>query len=60
LVEWDIQNLENEQNAFTGAVRLYSLKPVNKTLSDNINFDSSDTDSENNNINIIDFISDDE
>lgn len=40
LVEWDIQNLENEQNAFTGAIRLYSLKPVNKTLSDNINFDS--------------------
>lgn len=40
IVEWDIQNLENEQNAFTGAVRLYSLKPVNKTLSDNINFDS--------------------
>lgn len=40
LVEWDIQNLENEMNAFTGAIRLYSLKPVNKTLSDNINFDS--------------------
>ena len=40
LVEWDIQNLENEQNAFTGAIRLYNLKPVNKTLSDNINFDS--------------------
>lgn len=40
LVEWDIQNLENEQNAFTGAIRLYSLKPVNKTLSDNINFDT--------------------
>jgi hypothetical protein len=33
-------NLENEQNAFTGAIRLYSLRPVNKTLSDNINFDS--------------------
>ena len=40
LVEWDIQNLENEYNMFTGAVRLYNLKPVNKTLSDNINFDS--------------------
>lgn len=40
LIEWDIQNLENEQNAFTGAIRLYSLKPVNKTLSDNISFDS--------------------
>jgi hypothetical protein len=40
LVEWEVQNLENQQNAFTGSIRLYSLKPVNKTLSDNIDYDS--------------------
>lgn len=40
LIEWEIQNLENLQNSFTGAIRLYSLKPTNKTFSDNINYDS--------------------
>jgi len=40
LVEWEVQNLENQQNAFTGSIRLYSLKPVVKTLSDNIDYDS--------------------
>jgi len=40
LIEWEIINLENEQGIFTGAVRLYGLKAVPKTLSDNISFDS--------------------
>ena len=40
LIEWDIENIENQQNAFTGAIRLYSLKPTNKTFTDNINYDS--------------------
>jgi hypothetical protein len=40
MVEWEVQNLENQQNAFTGSIRLYSLKPVVKTLSDNIDYDT--------------------
>lgn len=40
MVEWEVQNLENQQNAFTGSIRLFSLKPVNKTLSDNIDYDT--------------------
>lgn len=40
LVEWDIENLENSQNAFTGSIRLYSLKSVNKTFTDNISYSS--------------------
>jgi hypothetical protein len=40
LVEWNIQNIENSQNNFTGQIRLYSLKPLNQTLTDNIKYDS--------------------
>jgi hypothetical protein len=40
LVEWSIQNIENSQNSFTGQIRLYSLKPLNQTLTDNIKYDS--------------------
>lgn len=40
LIEWEIQNLENTQNAFTGHIRLYGLKPLNTTLTDNIQYDS--------------------
>jgi hypothetical protein len=46
LIEWDIQNLENApsqstgENAFTGQVRLYSLKPLGKVYTDVINYDS--------------------
>ena len=40
LIEWDIENLENQFSAYTGAVRLYSLKPTNKTFTDNISYDS--------------------
>jgi hypothetical protein len=40
LIEWGIQNLENTQNAFTGQIRLYSLKPVGKVYTDLISYDS--------------------
>lgn len=40
LIEWNITNLENVMNAFTGSVRLYSLKPSKEVLTDNINYDS--------------------
>lgn len=40
LIEWDIQNIENTQNSFTGQIRLFSLKPLNQTLTDNIKYDS--------------------
>jgi len=40
LIEWNIQNLENVMNAFTGRVSLYSLKPNREILTDNINYDS--------------------
>jgi hypothetical protein len=40
LIEWNIYNLDNQQNAFTGDITLYKLKPGEKTLTDNINYDS--------------------
>lgn len=40
LVEWNVYNLDNQQNAFTGDITLYKLKSVEKTLTDNINYDS--------------------
>ena len=40
LVEWNIQNLENTQDAFTGQIRLYSLKPLGKVYTDVINYGS--------------------
>jgi hypothetical protein len=40
LIEWDIQNIDNGQNSFTGQIRLFSLKPLNVTLTDNIKYDS--------------------
>jgi hypothetical protein len=40
LIEWSIQNIENSQNSFTGQIRLFSLKPLNQTLTDNIKYDS--------------------
>jgi hypothetical protein len=40
LVEWSVQNIENSQNSFTGQIRLYSLKPLDQTLTDNIKYDS--------------------
>lgn len=40
LIEWDIDNLENMMEQFTGSIRLYSLKPTTQTLSDNIQYDS--------------------
>lgn len=40
MVEWDIDNLYTFEDSFTGSIRLYSLKPVTKTFSDNINYDT--------------------
>ena len=40
LVEWNIQNPENTQNAFTGQIRLYSLKPLGKVYTDVISYNS--------------------
>lgn len=40
LIEWEVQNLENTQNSFTGQIFLYGLKPLNTTLTDNIQYDS--------------------
>ena len=40
LIEWDVQNLENTQDAFTGQIRLYGLKPLNSTFTDSIQYDS--------------------
>ena len=40
LIEWNVYNLDNQQNAFTGDITLYKLKSVEKTLTDNINYDS--------------------
>ena len=40
LVEWNIQNPENTQDAFTGQIRLYSLKPLGKVYTDIISYSS--------------------
>lgn len=40
LIEWVIINPENKQNAFTGAVYLYSLKPNESVNSKNLQVDS--------------------
>jgi hypothetical protein len=40
LIEWDIDNLETFEDSFTGTIRLYSLKPVTKTFSNNISYDT--------------------
>ena len=45
LVEWDIDNLDTFEDSFTGSIRLYSLKPVNKTFSNNISYDTNLDDS---------------
>ena len=40
LIEWDIDNLDTNFSAFTGSIRLYSLKPVTKTFTNNISYDT--------------------
>ena len=40
LIEWDIDNLDTFEDSFTGSIRLYSLKPVTKTFSNNISYDT--------------------
>lgn len=40
LIEWNITNLENVMNSYSGSIRLYSLKPNREVLTDNINYDS--------------------
>lgn len=40
LVEWDITNPENQFNLFSGAVRLYRLRPSDNTQSKNVKVDS--------------------
>ena len=40
LIEWNIYNLDNTQNAFTGDISLFDLKPSNLTLTTNIKYDS--------------------
>jgi len=40
MIEWDIENLYTNEDSFTGAIRLYSLKPVTKTFTDNISYDT--------------------
>lgn len=40
LVEWEIDNIDNSLSVFTGAVRLYSLKPAVKTLTNNIQYNT--------------------
>jgi hypothetical protein len=45
LIEWNVYNLDNAQNAFTGDIILYKLRPSQKTLTDNINYETDLNDS---------------
>ena len=40
LIEWNVYNLENKENSFTGDIILYKLKENTATYSDKISYDS--------------------